>query len=89
MEQTGLFNSDKYEYRPESAVQISRRSKAEQVRSRGSGTDGKTCRDCDNLIKKEYHDKIYYKCELIGNSNGTGTDIRLKWAACYYFKLPL
>jgi hypothetical protein len=36
------------------------------------------CKNCDHLIKKDYHNKTYYKCELLGHSFGPATDIRLK-----------
>ena len=76
MEQSTLFDDEKFKY-------------AEGLNPKysiGRGPKGMCCRDCDNLRRKEYHDKTYYKCFLIGDTNGTGTDIRLKWPACFYFK---
>jgi hypothetical protein len=76
MQQRDLFNDDKLKY-------------AEGINpklSMGKGPTGKYCRDCDNKRKKNYHDKTYYKCTLVGDTNGAGTDIRLKWPACFYFK---
>lgn len=40
--------------------------------------DEPSCADCDHLIKQTYHDKNYYKCDLIGISRSEATDIRLK-----------
>lgn len=51
-----------------------------------AGPADKHCKDCDHLRKKEYHNKRYYKCKIVGYSNGAGTDIRLKWPACCEFK---
>jgi len=36
------------------------------------------CTYCDNCIKMEYHNKNYYKCELMGVSHSEASDIRLK-----------
>lgn len=35
------------------------------------------CKTCAHCMKISYHGKNYYKCELIGDSRGTATDIRL------------
>lgn len=45
-----------------------------------------TCNFCHHCLKKEYHDKNYYKCEFIGDSEGSGTDIRIHKNTCDYFK---
>ena len=74
MKQQPLFNDSQFKFEGNPKLSV------------GKGPDGKHCRDCANLRKKDYHCKAYYKCVLIGNSNGPGTDIRLKWPACYYFK---
>lgn len=36
------------------------------------------CGTCKFCLKKEYHNKNYYKCELQGDSNSESSDIRLK-----------
>ena len=36
------------------------------------------CKYCKHCLKMDYHNKIYYKCELIGVSNSEATDIRVK-----------
>lgn len=47
------------------------------------GTDKNVrCRDCKYLKKIEYNDKHYYKCEIIGISNSSATDIKLKDYGC-------
>jgi len=37
------------------------------------------CKFCNNFIRYHYHDKVYLKCDLIGISNATTTDIRAKY----------
>lgn len=44
----------------------------------GSGPAGETCRTCAH----SYCRFAYWKCELTKSTNGPGSDIRLKWAAC-------
>ena len=48
----------------------------------GSGPPGETCRTCRHATKVGVHDYSYWKCGLIEQTRGTGTDIRLKWPAC-------
>lgn len=38
----------------------------------------KTCKNCVNRKSFEYHNKNYHKCNLIGHSSSTATDIRLR-----------
>ena len=45
-----------------------------------------TCGDCGNCFRKRYNVKVYIKCDLTVQSNGPGTDIRRKWAACDQWK---
>jgi len=54
----------------------------------GSGPEGKTCKDCKHRCRVEYHDKAYQKCGLVKHrwTNGPGTDIRCKDAACSRFE---
>lgn len=52
------------------------------VRKYGLSANDETCKTCKHLYRKEYQAGAYYKCELLGNTNGAGTDIRLKWDAC-------
>jgi len=37
--------------------------------------DHRNCGNCKNSYTKSFHDKNYRKCKLLGNSNGTGTDV--------------
>ena len=37
-----------------------------------------SCKTCKHLSGFDYHNKRYYKCELIGISHSEATDIRLK-----------
>lgn len=52
----------------------------------GSGPQGETCGTCGNAYGIRSCGKIYYKCALVKATNGIGTDIRLKWAACNRWK---
>lgn len=47
----------------------------------GSGPKGETCRTCVHSYCRTFA-KSYWKCDLVKATCGTGTDIRLKWAAC-------
>jgi hypothetical protein len=40
--------------------------------------DDRKCKYCIYKIKNSFHNKIYYKCEIIGITHGIATDIRLK-----------
>lgn len=51
----------------------------------GFGQDGKRCKHCSYLHKKQFAG-TYYKCELRGDTNGSGTDHRVNWAACSKFE---
>ena len=44
-------------------------------------TPGKRCRTCVHLVGKQWA-KVYYKCELTRQSNGTKTDWGRSWPAC-------
>lgn len=37
---------------------------------------GDKCKFCFNGTRWRHHDKIYFKCELIGHSHSSATDIR-------------
>jgi hypothetical protein len=51
----------------------------------GHGPEGRTCKGCSHLIHQGHHDYVYIKCELYGNTMGSGTDWRQKWPACGAF----
>ena len=44
-------------------------------------TEGQRCRTCAHLVVKHW-DKRYYKCDLNRDTNGAGTDWRVRWPAC-------
>ena len=44
---------------------------------RESDDDRRKCGFCVFHRSCRYHDKIYHKCELIGDSNSSATDIRV------------
>lgn len=48
----------------------------------GSGPEGESCRTCARAYSIDYHDKRYWKCALVKQTHGLGTDIRLKSPAC-------
>jgi len=47
-------------------------------------TEGKTCKDCSNLHKREWS-RRYYKCRVYGMSQAESTDWRLSYNACGLF----
>lgn len=58
------------------------------VRAFGPGPEGARCRDCRHLRMKSFA-RTYYKCNLRVDTNGPGTDHRVRWPACAKFeKLP-
>lgn len=61
-----------------------KRKKQLQYREAEAGSE-KRCENCAHLIKKNFHGRNYYKCELIGMSSSEATDIRLK-NTCNRFK---
>ncbi len=48
----------------------------------GTGPDGETCKTCRYRLSLDYHDTMYFKCELANITHGPGTDLRLKDEAC-------
>ena len=47
------------------------------------GPAGETCKTCSHAKRREHHDKYYWKCELVAETRGRATDIRLKSPACH------
>lgn len=45
----------------------------------------KTCKECVHLFTKQYAGR-YHKCALRINTNGAGTDHRVRWNACSKFE---
>jgi hypothetical protein len=43
--------------------------------------EGGTCGDCAHLVRKKWAG-TYFKCRKGDNTNGSATDIRLRWPAC-------
>jgi hypothetical protein len=50
--------------------------------SPGSGPEGESCKTCCHCRRVEHHDQNYFKCALVLETRGAGTDIRLKSPAC-------
>ncbi len=55
---------------------------------RGTGPEGETCGTCKYLIRIEYHNRAYRKCEKMKGhwTHGPGTDVRAKDEACRWWK---
>lgn len=47
----------------------------------GMITDGRRCKDCDNLIKVKAN-RAYYKCSIYGNTQSASSDWRISNTAC-------
>lgn len=54
-------------------------------RAFGPGPEGTICRGCVFLVGKRW-DKTYWKCGLRQNTNGPGTDHRVRWKSCSKFE---
>jgi hypothetical protein len=52
------------------------------ARRPGGGPDGETCGSCAHLVRRGHHDKTYFKCSLVAETRGPGTDIRKRSPAC-------
>lgn len=48
--------------------------------------EGKYCKTCKYHSRFEYNYKYYHKCEKLGISNSSATDIRLKDVACKLYE---
>lgn len=46
---------------------------------------GHTCRECSNLVKGRYHDRILTKCEVYGLTHSEASDWAGRWQACGMF----
>lgn len=48
--------------------------------------EGKYCKECRLLLRKVLRSgKVFFKCSLVGDTNGPGTDFRANWTACMKF----
>ena len=45
----------------------------------------RTCKECGRFERKRLHGRTYYKCDLIGDTNGPGTDKRANDPSCEMF----
>ena len=59
----------------------------QKMHQRHGVNPGNKCRDCCNIVVKDYAKK-YYKCEAYGLGYAKSTDWRLKWDACGMFGRP-
>ena len=46
------------------------------------GPEDKKCRHCVNAVKM----RKWWKCRLVRVSSSPGSDLRLKWRACQFFR---
>jgi len=76
---------DQYRLRMETKEKEKAREPNPMVRTYGPGPDGRICRECRHLIAKRFA-KTYYKCRYRANTNGPGTDHRVRWGACAKFE---
>lgn len=53
-----------------------------------SGPPGETCGSCSHFIRKEFHGRTYFKCEMVGDSNCDATDVRKGQPACRDWRKP-
>lgn len=52
----------------------------------GQGPKGKTCKDCQHLIRYSKSHGQYLKCDLRVNSGGPATDHKASYSACAKWK---
>lgn len=49
--------------------------------------EGGTCGDCAHLRPETIRSgRTFYKCALVGSTNGPGTDLRISWPACVRYE---
>jgi hypothetical protein len=76
---------DQYRLRMEAKEAEKNREPNPMVRAFGRGPEGKICRECRHMIVKRFA-KTYYKCRFRENTNGPGSDHRVRWSACVKFE---
>ncbi len=47
--------------------------------------DGHACRECSNLVKGRYRDRILTKCQVYGLTHSEASDWAGRWLACGMF----
>ena len=53
------------------------------VRAFGPAGGDKHCKDCRLLLRKILRSgRVFFKCTLVGDTGGPGTDFRAGWDAC-------
>ena len=55
----------------------------------GTGPAGKLCKHCRHFSRIEHHDKKYFKCAMVTETRGPGSDIRASSPACAGFQEPI
>ena len=55
--------------------------------ARHGQAEGRTCGNCQHLVRGEYNTQTYFKCKNYTPwTHGPGTDWRKKWNACGLYK---
>lgn len=44
--------------------------------------NGETCGTCTHAYRTQHGRRSYWKCDLVEETNGPGTDLRISWPAC-------
>lgn len=50
--------------------------------------EGHTCRECNNIVKEEYHGRTYTKCKVYGQTMSAASDWVQRYQACGMFNKP-
>lgn len=51
--------------------------------------EGHACRECGNLVRGRYHDRILTKCKVYGLTHSEASDWAGRWQACGMFNREL
>ena len=70
-----LFGNDTPVIEPKTIGRMSKYQLFKKAHKYRISTTEERCKNCKHRIRKEYHDKRYNKCGLLGISNGPATDI--------------
>lgn len=52
-------------------------------------SDGHVCRECSNLVKGRYHNRVLTKCRVYGLTHSEASDWAGRWQACGAFNRTL
>lgn len=85
MKQQSLFGS---EQDIQQVIKPSKQNKTikQKFRHFAGYDNAHVCKDCAYISCYSHNGRNYYKCDKIGDSRSTATDIRLSDTACKYFE---